>query len=148
MSHDDLMRKIRHAQVRAGEDAVVAHLVELGLAEPEPAPTHRCKVCGALWAKGSEGHWAGSGPVFPGACCRGDGPAPLETLPAAAVVNWPAVTAAITEYVAGYEMIGEDETGREGTYTPNEMERGLIIDAMNGLLAEPEFLALLKGGAA
>lgn len=34
-------------------------------------------------------------------------------------------------YVEGYEM---------PDYTPNEHERALIMDAVQGLLAEPEFL--------
>lgn len=60
------------------------------------------------------------------------------------VINWLAVQEAIKEYVAGYEMIGEDEYGRDGVYSPTEMERAIIEDAIHGLLADTEFLDALR----
>ncbi|CAB3675425.1 hypothetical protein LMG26690_01298 [Achromobacter animicus] len=49
------------------------------------------------------------------------------------------------DYVADYEMCGEDALGQDARYIPNEGERVLIIDAIRGLLAEPEFIAALFG---
>lgn len=48
------------------------------------------------------------------------------------------------DYVADYEMRGEDPDGRDAIYTPTEGERLLIIDAIRGLLDEPEFIAALS----
>lgn len=48
------------------------------------------------------------------------------------------------DYVSDYEMRGEDQDGRDAIYAPTEGERLLIIDAIRGLLAEPEFLAALS----
>ncbi|WP_367352559.1 hypothetical protein [Achromobacter animicus] len=48
------------------------------------------------------------------------------------------------DYVAGYEMCGEDQGGRDAIHTPTEGERALIIDAIRGLMAEPEFVAALS----
>ncbi|WP_315132892.1 DUF551 domain-containing protein [Achromobacter marplatensis] len=62
-------------------------------------------------------------------------------------INWAAVSARIAEYAEDYELRGEDDHGREGTYTPNETERGLIIDAIHGLLADDEFMALMRPAA-
>lgn len=62
-------------------------------------------------------------------------------------VNWAAVSARVAEYAEDYELYGEDDHGREGTYTPNETERGLIIDAIHGLLADDEFMALMRPAA-
>ncbi len=62
-------------------------------------------------------------------------------------VNWPAVEARISEFVGEYEMVGEDEQGRDGRYTPNESERALILDAMHGALADAELMALLRPAA-
>ena len=62
-------------------------------------------------------------------------------------IDWRAVTARIAEYADDYELRGEDDHGREGTYTPNETERGLIIDAIHGLLADDEFMALMRPAA-
>lgn len=50
----------------------------------------------------------------------------------------------IQDYVAGYEMCGEDQDGRDAIHTPTEGERALIIDAIRGLMAEPEFVAALS----
>lgn len=62
-------------------------------------------------------------------------------------VNWPAVEARISEFVGEYEMVGEDEQGCDGRYTPNESERALILDAMHGALADAELMALLRPAA-
>lgn len=69
--------------------------------------------------------------------------APVSTEP----VNWPAVEARISEFVNEYEMVGEDELGRDGCYTPSESERALILDAMHGALADDELMALLRPAA-
>lgn len=62
-------------------------------------------------------------------------------------VSWSAVEARISEFVNRYEMVGEDEQGRDGRYTPNESERALILDAMHGVLADDELMALLRPAA-
>ncbi|VFR81074.1 hypothetical protein RAN3_2514 [plant metagenome] len=67
--------------------------------------------------------------------------AEVVAVPAASaeqVRDWSAINAAIDEYVDGYDLRGEP-----GDHTPTEFEQFLILDAINGLLAEPEFLALL-----
>lgn len=46
--------------------------------------------------------------------------------------DWPSYNAAVAEYVEDYEFMGETEDAREGCYSPNERERMLILDAMNG----------------
>ncbi|CAB3868020.1 hypothetical protein LMG26686_02811 [Achromobacter mucicolens] len=48
------------------------------------------------------------------------------------------------DYVASYELCGEDQDGRDAIHTPTDGERALIIDAIHGLMAEPEFLAALS----
>ncbi|MGV2894206.1 hypothetical protein ACNPPY_00290 [Achromobacter sp. AGC78] len=73
--------------------------------------------------------------------------ATVATEVAQPAINWGAVSARIAEYAEDYELRGEDDHGREGTYTPNETERGLIIDAIHGLLADDEFMALMRPAA-
>ena len=46
--------------------------------------------------------------------------------------NTEAFEAALSDYIDGYEFVGEDDSGREGSYTPNERERRLIEDAVRG----------------
>lgn len=58
-------------------------------------------------------------------------------------INWPAVEKFIDEYSNSYEMIGEDDAGREGTYNPSESEIYMISDAIRGLLDDEDFLSLL-----
>lgn len=62
--------------------------------------------------------------------------------PAAAALDaaLKALDVAIDEHVEGYEMYGEGDAGREGTYTPTEYERLLIEDAIQGLLADEAFV--------
>jgi len=55
--------------------------------------------------------------------------------------DWTAIEAAIHAYVEDYEMVGEDEEGRDGCYTPTETERDIITDAVMGLLADTDFVA-------
>lgn len=62
-------------------------------------------------------------------------------------INWPAVEGRISDFVGEYEMVGEDGQGREGYYIPNEHERALIVDAIHGLLADSEVMALLRPAA-
>ena len=42
--------------------------------------------------------------------------------------------AEIDEYLDDYEMVGEDDTGQEGSYCPTDREKTLIKDAIMGLL--------------
>lgn len=53
--------------------------------------------------------------------------------------DWEAITRHINEYIADYTL---DEDS--GSYTPTEQERLLIEDAIMGLLADEEFLKLLR----
>lgn len=56
-----------------------------------------------------------------------------------------ALEAMVKEYVDGYELRDcESADGRIGDYTPNERERMLILDAIQGLIADEEFIALVK----
>jgi hypothetical protein len=45
----------------------------------------------------------------------------------------------IDAFVEDYEMVGEDEDGRDACHTPTEGERALIKDAICGLLADPDW---------
>lgn len=56
--------------------------------------------------------------------------------------DWTAINMFVAQYVEDYEMIGESDAG-EACYTPNANERALILDAVHGLLAEPELIAAL-----
>ena len=54
-----------------------------------------------------------------------------------------AMQALADEYVEGYELRdAEDANGNTGDYTPNERERMLIQDAVNGLIADEDFLTI------
>jgi hypothetical protein len=61
-----------------------------------------------------------------------------------APLDWTKIEAAIHAYVEDYEMLGEDDSGRDGCYSPTETERGLITDAIMGLLADDDFMAALR----
>lgn len=50
----------------------------------------------------------------------------------------------VDDYIQEYELRGEDEEGRDGVYSPNETERYMIADAIYGLLANDEFMALMR----
>lgn len=66
------------------------------------------------------------------------------TQPAASAeptIDWTAVAKTISAYADDYEMIGESDCA----YTPTDDERHMLTDAIHGLLAESEFLALLRG---
>ncbi|MGL6045591.1 MAG: hypothetical protein ACRC02_03900, partial [Vogesella sp.] len=54
--------------------------------------------------------------------------------------DWPKIDAAMLDYVAGYEMIGDNN---EVCYSPTKAEQELIIDCVRGLLAESDFINLL-----
>lgn len=53
----------------------------------------------------------------------------------------------VSHFVSGYELMDcEDDQGRCGDYQPNEHERMLIEDAINGLICDEEFCELLIEG--
>ena len=54
------------------------------------------------------------------------------------------IEAMVDEYLADYEMVGEDEDGRDACYTPTEDDRALIKDAVMGLFAAAE-MAVRRG---
>jgi hypothetical protein len=45
----------------------------------------------------------------------------------------------IDRYVDDYEMHAEDDSGREGYYSPNDHEKHLLKDAIMGMLADPDW---------
>lgn len=51
-----------------------------------------------------------------------------------------AVSAAKNEYLSDYEMVVENEEGAEGYYKPTDREKMLIKDAIDGLLADEDFV--------
>lgn len=51
------------------------------------------------------------------------------------------IEAAIDSYIEDYELMVEDDEGREGHHTPTELERMLIKDCVMGILADDDFLA-------
>ncbi len=57
--------------------------------------------------------------------------------------NWNEVHEYVETYLDRYEFYGEDADGREGYYQPNERETMLINDAVQGLVGDPMFSALL-----
>jgi hypothetical protein len=70
---------------------------------------------------------------------------PTGPQPAGGGVDWRKVEEAAKSYVEDYEFIGEDDSGREGSYTPKEWERTMILDAIYGLLSDDDFSAAIKG---
>jgi hypothetical protein len=86
---------------------------------------------------------------------RTDDPAPeaareklvAELRPLAAdAAKWRAMTEAmVDDYLEDYEMVGEDEDGRDACYSPTEDERALIKDAVMGLLAAAEYEVIKRG---
>lgn len=66
----------------------------------------------------------------------------LSTIDAPTV--WNTLDVFVTEYVRDYEMCDcEDENGNTGDYSPNENESALIDDAIQGLLADDDFVTLM-----
>lgn len=65
--------------------------------------------------------------------------APVAAQPSVPPLNVPAVEAFVDEYLGEYELRSD-----EGSYKPSETEIFLIMDAINGLLADDEFMALLR----
>lgn len=54
---------------------------------------------------------------------------------------WTALDKLVTDYVDGYELRDcEDADGNTGDYDPNEHERGLIMDAIQGLIGDDDFM--------
>lgn len=53
--------------------------------------------------------------------------------------SFEAVDEIVTDYLDGYEMVGETEDGRDCSYTPTDKERELIADAVAGLLSDGDF---------
>jgi hypothetical protein len=72
-------------------------------------------------------------------------PAAPVTVPegyALAAAKWESLTEALVdEYLEDYEMVGEDEQGRDACYTPNDREKALIKDFVMGLFQEAELVA-------
>ena len=66
---------------------------------------------------------------------------PLYThpAPAAPVVEPPNLDQIVDNFIEDYEMQGEDESGRDAYYIPNENDRALLKDAICGLLADTEW---------
>lgn len=61
---------------------------------------------------------------------------------------WAALTEPlIDEFLEDYEMVGEDEAGRDACHVPTEGERALIKDAIMGLLAEADSVGYMMAGA-
>lgn len=58
--------------------------------------------------------------------------------------DWSTIDAAIREYLDNYELIGEDDSGADACYTPTERELYLIYDAINGLLADENFVTAIS----
>jgi len=58
---------------------------------------------------------------------------------------WSELDKFVTSYIEDYEMREcEDANGNVGDYYPNENERMLITDAINGLLADDDFYKLAE----
>lgn len=63
----------------------------------------------------------------------------LAAQPSVPPLNMPAIEAFVDEYLDEYELRLDD-----GCHAPTEAEQFLIADAINGLLADDEFMALLR----
>ena len=57
--------------------------------------------------------------------------------------DWVKIECFVDEFVHDYEMVGEAQDGQDAYYQPNDNDRALLRDCIAGLLAEPEFLAML-----
>lgn len=65
-----------------------------------------------------------------------------------AAESWRALTETMIDaYLEDYEMVGEDEGGRDACYAPTEGERALIKDAIMGLLAEADSVGYMMAAA-
>jgi len=74
-----------------------------------------------------------------------------QAVPMTDAWNW-LTEANIDAYLEDYEMRGEDEAGRDASYTPTEGDRALLKDFVFGLLTEAQeaahgITAQAKGGA-
>ncbi len=70
--------------------------------------------------------------------------APVEQ-PAASTVPATSMEQAVDEFLADYEMRGEDAEGRDGCYRPTADELFVIKDAIMGLMADDGWLAAYHG---
>jgi len=55
-----------------------------------------------------------------------------------------AITEAVAEFIQDYEVRGEDEDGRDGSYTPTDVERVFITEAVEGLLGDDVFIEIFN----
>lgn len=55
--------------------------------------------------------------------------------------EWGALSKVLDEYTDYYELRGEDESGRDGIYSPSDQERLMLRDYIEGLLADETFIA-------
>lgn len=54
---------------------------------------------------------------------------------------WTQLDKLIADYVDGYEVCDcEDANGNTGDYTPTEFERGMIMDAIQGMISDDEIV--------
>nr|WP_313037315.1 hypothetical protein [Achromobacter ruhlandii] len=127
-----------------------------GLSQDEPGPLEPVEIAQQPGAAPATGNTARDQEMYVAGIRTGEentkhnaairagvpGASTAEEKPAA--IDWAAVSACIAEFAEEYELRGEDDHGREGVYTPNETERGLIIDAIHWLLADDKFMALMR----
>ena len=54
---------------------------------------------------------------------------------------WTQLDKLVADYVDGYELVDcEDANGRTGDYAPTEVERGMIADAIHGLIGDDDIM--------
>ena len=129
---------------RDAADAPVRSLLGAALAMPEAtsAPGQKCATCRGAFSGMS---WDTLCPSCWEANLRKDSAARRARVGSdTRKPDFARAEQVMQDYVADYEMRGEDQDGRDAIYTPTEGERLLIIDAIRGLLAEPEFVAALS----
>lgn len=63
--------------------------------------------------------------------------AELEAKLAQRVPDYSAFESAVREYIEEYEMLGETEDGCDASYTPNENDKALLLDAFMGFDFSP-----------
>lgn len=134
----------RYRDALDAADAPVRSLLGAALAMPEAtsAPGQKCATCRGAFSGMS---WDTLCPSCWEANLRKDSAARRARVGSdTRKPDFARAEQVMQDYVADYEMCGEDALGQDARYIPNERERVLIIDAIRGLLAEPEFVAALS----
>lgn len=137
----------RYRDALDAADAPLRNLLGAALGMPETSPSAPGQKCATCRGAFSGMSWDTLCPSCWEEKVRNESPTRRALARSAGEVRKPDFARAeqiLRAYVADYEMHGEDTLGQDALYIPTERERALIVDAIQGLLAEPEFIAALS----